>query len=191
MQPLIPLLYSLYLNCSFCSYCPLSDCALTVGWVEKSNDGGHVCQVENLENGLWQSDKEGSHRDCVGSHHTGWSDDTVINQWWGRIRSVPGNNTLPLIISATMQPTDHTSTGGGCLDDREVDMQTKWWWENKNTRTQKSTKTMKDKLRRRQTERQWCDGVWKWKWRACSISQVHQRKSNAVVDRQKWELTLY
>lgn len=31
---------------------------------------------------------------------------------------MPGNNTLPLIISATMQPTDHTSTGGGGLDDR-------------------------------------------------------------------------
>lgn len=36
-----------------------------------------------------------------------------------RIRSVPGNNTLPLIISATMQPTDHTSTGGRHLDDRK------------------------------------------------------------------------
>lgn len=33
---------------------------------------------------------------------------------------MPGNNTLPLIISATMQPTDHTSTGGGRLDDGEV-----------------------------------------------------------------------
>ena len=30
---------------------------------------------------------------------------------------MPGNNTLPLIISATMQPTDHTSTAGGGLDD--------------------------------------------------------------------------
>lgn len=28
-----------------------------------------------------------------------------------RIRSEPGNRTLPLTISARMQPTDHTSTG--------------------------------------------------------------------------------
>ena len=28
----------------------------------------------------------------------------------GRIRSVPGNNTAPLIISPMMHPTDHMST---------------------------------------------------------------------------------
>lgn len=32
------------------------------------------------------------------------------NQLLGRIRSVPGNNTAPLIISPMMHPTDHMST---------------------------------------------------------------------------------
>lgn len=97
---------------------------------------------------------EGKSQDGVGSLHTQWSDDTVINQWWGRIRSVPGNNTLPLIISATMQPTDHTSTGGGRLDDREVGHANKMVkGEKKNTTT----------VRRMQTQWQWCDDMWKWK----------------------------
>lgn len=49
---------------------------------------------------------------------------------------MPGNNTLPLIISATMQPTDHTSTGGGHLDDGEVGMQNKMV-ERRNAREKK------------------------------------------------------
>lgn len=85
----------------------------------------YVEAAKEWQRQCWWNGGVKNSRDGGGSLHTRWSDDTVINQWWGRIRSVPGNNTLPLIISATMHPTDHTSTGGGHLDGREVDMQTK------------------------------------------------------------------
>lgn len=125
-------------------YCLVLLEVLTMGGVQQSNDGGHVCQVENLK--MDSNTTEGNSQEGFGSLHTEWSDDTVINQsinqWWGRIRSVPGNNTLPLIISATMQPTDHTSTAGGRLGDREVDMQIKWWGEKKHKESEKNANRM-------------------------------------------------
>lgn len=65
-----------------------------------------------------------------------WDYTASDRQQQGRIRSVPGNNTLPRIISATMQPTDHTSTGGGRGDDGEVSMQTQNG-EKENTKWEK------------------------------------------------------
>lgn len=91
-------------------------------WGQQSNDGG--CMFVGWKNWQWIAKWQ---RETVRMVLDLFAQNEVITQWWGRIRSVPGNNTLPLIISATMQPTDHTSTGGGRLDDREVNMQTKWW----------------------------------------------------------------
>lgn len=41
-----------------------------------------------------------------------------------------------------MQPTDHTSTGGGRLDDRVVDMQTKWWDKTKHKQSERDANRM-------------------------------------------------
>lgn len=55
----------------------------------------------NPENMNEMSDKQGSGGGYLGG--SGWRSNS-------RIRSVPGNNTLPRTISAMMQPTDQTST---------------------------------------------------------------------------------
>ena len=51
----------------------------------------------------------------------GFTSKQVTRAAEGRIRSEPGNRTLPLIISATMQPTDHTSTAAQRGDDAGVE----------------------------------------------------------------------
>ena len=57
----------------------------------------------------------GSNRSC--EMVRGFTSEEVTRAAEGRIRSEPGNRTLPLIISATMQPTDHTSTAAQGGDD--------------------------------------------------------------------------
>lgn len=72
--------------------------------------------------------------------------DNILGFEWRfnlRIRSVPGNNTLPRTISAMMQPTDQTSTEKW-NDNHQISMQD---WKNKKNK-QKNNCNNNNKLKR-------------------------------------------
>ena len=120
-----------------------------------------------------------------------------------RIRSVPGNSTLPLTISATIQPTDHTSTtrwmerwhastterGGGWRTEEGNERVKSLWitpkkWIsqiNQMNETEDGKSDTSDELK----EKHWMStlGKWEWEWMQHEESASLERRSPL----SKWE----
>jgi len=86
-----------------------------------------------------------------------------------RIRSEPGNNTLPLTISAMIQPTDHTSTEK--WNESEISMQ---------QRAKKKTNKMKSDVKKSDVRHAGTVMSSQWGWSTDVTQNDHRNTMNKL-----------